>query len=37
MRFAKAAVRIWGCQMDFGHPEVTAKEEDIEKLAYTAC
>ena len=26
MRFAKAAVRIWGCQMDFEHPEVTAKE-----------
>ncbi len=25
MRFAKAAVRIWGCQMDFDHPEVTAK------------
>ena len=26
MRFAQAAVRIWGCQMDFEHPEVTAKE-----------
>lgn len=25
MRFAQAAVRIWGCQMDFAHPEVTAK------------
>ncbi len=25
MRFAKAAVRIWGCQMDFDHPEETAK------------
>ena len=25
MRFAQAAVRIWGCQMDFEHPEVTAK------------
>ncbi len=62
MRFAKAAVRVWGCQMDFDHPEVTAKEgiekfrsflisigmpknfaelgakeEDIEKMAYTAC
>lgn len=62
MRFAKAAVRVWGCQMDFDHPEVTAKagiealrqflisigmpknfeelgakEEDIEKLAHTAC
>ena len=62
MRFAKIAVRVWGCQMDFDHPEVTAaagiealrnflisigmpknfeelgaKEEDIEKLAYTCC
>lgn len=26
MRFAQAAVRIWGCQMDFEHPEVTALE-----------
>ena len=26
MRFAKAAVRVWGCQMDFDHPEVTALE-----------
>ena len=25
MRFAQAAVRIWGCQMDFAHPEATAK------------
>lgn len=25
MRFAKAAVRVWGCQMDFDHPEKTAK------------
>ena len=24
MRFAKAAVRIWGCQMDFDSPETTA-------------
>ncbi|MDO5132456.1 MAG: iron-containing alcohol dehydrogenase [Eubacteriales bacterium] len=24
MRFAQAAVRVWGCQMDFAHPEVTA-------------
>ena len=24
-RFAKAAVRVWGCQMDFDHPEKTAK------------
>lgn len=26
MRFAQIAVRVWGCQMDFVHPEVTAKE-----------
>ncbi|MBR6090825.1 MAG: iron-containing alcohol dehydrogenase [Anaerolineaceae bacterium] len=25
MRFAQTAVRVWGCQMDFAHPEVTAK------------
>ena len=25
MRFAQAAVRVWGCQMDFEHPERTAK------------
>ena len=25
-RFAKIAVRVWGCQMDFDHPERTAKE-----------
>ena len=25
MRFAQAAVRVWGCQMDFSHPEETAK------------
>ena len=31
MRFAKVAVRVWGCQMDFDHPEVTARE-GIEKL-----
>ena len=31
MRFAKAAVRVWGCQMDFDHPEVTARE-GIERL-----
>ena len=62
MRFAKLAVRVWGCQMDFDHPEVTAKagiealrrflisigmpsnfaelgakEEDIPKMAHTAC
>lgn len=62
MRFAKVANRVWGCAMDFEHPERTAKEgikalqdfltsigmpknfaelgakeEDIEKMAYTAC
>ena len=62
MRFAQIATRVWGCEMDFRHPEVTAKEgiealrrfltsigmpgnfaelgakeEDIEKLAYTCC
>jgi len=26
MRFAQAAVRIWGCKMDFSNPEKTAKE-----------
>ena len=31
MRFAQVAVRVWGCQMDFEHPEVTA-QEGIEKL-----
>lgn len=61
-RFAQLAVRVWGCQMDFAHPEQTAmagitalrqflksigmpssfaelgaKEEDIEKMAHTAC
>ena len=25
MRFAQAAVRVWGCSMDFAHPENTAK------------
>lgn len=25
-RFAKVATRVWGCQMDFDHPEVTALE-----------
>ena len=24
-RFAQVAVRVWGCQMDFFHPEVTAR------------
>ena len=62
MRFAQAAVLVWGCQMDFEHPERTAKagiealrsflisigmpknfaelgakEEDIERMAHTAC
>ena len=31
LRFAQVAVRVWGCQMDFAHPEVTAKE-GIDKL-----
>ena len=26
MRFAKVATRVWGCQMDFDHPEVTVLE-----------
>ena len=26
MRFAQVATRVWGCQMDFDHPEVTALE-----------
>jgi len=26
MRFAQFAVRVWGCEMDFQHPEITAKE-----------
>ncbi|PYG87653.1 hypothetical protein LY28_02025 [Ruminiclostridium sufflavum DSM 19573] len=26
MRFAQAAVRVWGCEMDFGNPERTAME-----------
>ena len=25
-RFAQAAVRVWGCEMDFAHPEATALE-----------
>ncbi|WP_099469981.1 iron-containing alcohol dehydrogenase [Konateibacter massiliensis] len=62
MRFAQVACRVWGCSMDFNHPEETAKagiqafqqflisigmpknfeelgakEEDISKLAHTAC
>ena len=31
MRFAQVAVRVWGCQMDFSHPETTARE-GIKKL-----
>ncbi len=31
MRFAQMATRVWGCQMDFAHPEVTAKA-GIEEL-----
>ncbi len=26
MRFAQVAVRVWGCSMDFEHPEATALE-----------
>jgi alcohol dehydrogenase YqhD (iron-dependent ADH family) len=26
LRFAQAAVRVWGCQMDFAEPENTARE-----------
>lgn len=26
MRFAQVATRVWGCQMDFAHPENTAKQ-----------
>lgn len=61
-RFAQVACRVWGCEMNEEHPEMTAKEgidklrnflisigmpknfeelgakeEDIEKLAHTAC
>lgn len=25
MRFAQIAVRVWGCQMNFEHPEITAR------------
>ncbi|MCW1734798.1 iron-containing alcohol dehydrogenase [Anaerorudis cellulosivorans] len=31
MRFAQFAVRVWGCEMDFQHPENTAKQ-GIERL-----
>ncbi len=36
MRFAQIAVRVWGCQMDFEHPEVTAKQ-GIEALRSFLC
>ena len=36
MRFAQAAVRIWGCQMDFENPERTAKA-GIESLRNYLC
>ena len=26
MRFAQVATRVWGCQMNFANPEITAKE-----------
>lgn len=26
MRFAQFAVRVWGCEMDFQHPEITARQ-----------
>lgn len=31
MRFAQVATRVWGCQMDYYHPEITAKA-GIEEL-----
>lgn len=31
MRFAQFATRIWGCEMDFEHPEITARK-GIEKM-----
>ena len=36
MRFAQIAVRVWGCQMDFAHPEATAKA-GIEALRGFLC
>jgi len=33
MRFAQVAARVWGCQMDFEHPEITAKK-GIEALRH---
>ena len=36
MRFAQVAVRVWGCQMDFAHPEKTARA-GIEALRNFLC
>ena len=36
MRFAQIAVRVWGCQMDFAHPEATARA-GIEALRRFLC
>ena len=36
MRFAQIAVRVWGCQMDFAHPEATARA-GIEALRSFLC
>jgi len=33
MRFAQVAARVWGCQMDFEYPEITAKK-GIEALRH---
>ena len=40
-RFAQIAVRVWGCQLDFNNPEVTAKQgirgiEEISDLYWHA-
>jgi alcohol dehydrogenase YqhD (iron-dependent ADH family) len=31
MRFAQVAVRVWGCEMDYANPEITAMN-GIERL-----
>ena len=36
MRFAQAAVRVWGCEMDFSCPENTARQ-GIERLRQFLC
>lgn len=36
MRFAQVAVRVWGCEMNFEHPENTARE-GIEALRSFLC